>query len=81
MLNKLISIKSQKGVTMIEHALTAAKNKFLSINSIKSQKGVTMIEYALIASLVAVAAITALTGLGGSLDTMFAGVAEKIVAP
>ena len=38
---------------------------------IKNTKGATAIEYGLIAALIAVAAITALTSLGGNLSTTF----------
>ena len=43
------------------------------------QKGVTMIEYALIASLVALAAIGAITLVGGSLTKIFTEIANKIL--
>jgi pilus assembly protein Flp/PilA len=46
--------------------------------SIKSQKGVTMIEYALIASLVAVAAITMLTGLGSQIGAVFTNITTQL---
>jgi pilus assembly protein Flp/PilA len=38
---------------------------------LKDESGATMIEYGLIAALISVAAITALTAMGGSLKTMF----------
>ena len=37
----------------------------------KDESGATMIEYGLIAALISVAAIVALTAMGGSLQTMF----------
>lgn len=37
----------------------------------KDKKGVTMLEYALIAALVAIAAVTILTTLGGTVSTTF----------
>lgn len=37
----------------------------------RDEKGATAIEYGLIAALIAVAAITAMTGLGSSLKTTF----------
>ncbi len=40
-------------------------------NVVKEDSGATSIEYGLIAALVSVAAIGALTALGGSLNTMF----------
>lgn len=42
---------------------------------LKDESGATAIEYGLIAALVSVAAITALTSLGGSLDGIFSRVA------
>ena len=41
---------------------------------IRDQKGATAIEYGLIAALIAVAAITALQGIGGSLNTTFSNI-------
>lgn len=38
---------------------------------VKDESGATAIEYGLIAALIAVAIITALTTVGGNLDTMF----------
>jgi pilus assembly protein Flp/PilA len=46
--------------------------------SIKSQKGVTMIEYALIGSLVAIAAITMLTGLGTQIGAVFTNITTQL---
>ena len=43
--------------------------------------GVTAIEYGLIAALVAVAAISAFTALGGKLNAVFQGVSNKMTAP
>jgi len=40
--------------------------------------GATAIEYGLIAALVSVAAIGALSALGGSLDTLFSGVSTQL---
>ncbi|MGF1641301.1 MAG: Flp family type IVb pilin [Rhodospirillales bacterium] len=45
---------------------------------LKDESGATAIEYGLIAALVSVAAITALTMMGGSLDTMFTSVATVL---
>ena len=42
------------------------------------ESGATAIEYGLIAALVSVAAITALTEMGSSLQILFNGVAEKL---
>ncbi len=53
--------------------------KFLN-GLIKDQSGATAIEYGLIAALVSVAAITALTALGGSLDVMFTTVSAALTA-
>ncbi|QGN53711.1 Flp family type IVb pilin [Novosphingobium sp. Gsoil 351] len=51
--------------------------KFLRILR-KNEKGATAIEYGLIAALIAVAAITALTNLGSSLNTTFSTVGGKL---
>ena len=45
---------------------------------IKDESGATAIEYGLIAGLVAVAIITALSLLGGSLDNLFSDVATQV---
>jgi pilus assembly protein Flp/PilA len=47
-------------------------------NLLKDESGATAIEYGLIAALVSVAAITALTAMGSSLDSMFTGVANTL---
>lgn len=44
----------------------------------KDDSGATMIEYGLIAALVSVAAVVALTALGGSLSGMFSSVSDKV---
>ena len=44
----------------------------------KNEKGATAIEYGLIAALIAVAAIGALSAVGGSLKTTFNGVSTKL---
>jgi pilus assembly protein Flp/PilA len=43
-------------------------------NLLRNEAGATAIEYGLIAALIAVAAITAMQGLGQQLSTTFAGV-------
>ena len=45
---------------------------------IKDDEGATAIEYGLIAGLVSVAAITALTAMGGSLGNMFSFVSNEL---
>lgn len=45
---------------------------------LKSEKGATAIEYGLIAALIAVAAISALNGVGGSLGETFNGVSDEL---
>ena len=45
---------------------------------LREESGATAIEYGLIAGLVAVAIITALTMLGGSLDNLFSDVATQV---
>ncbi len=47
---------------------------------IKNRVGATAIEYGLIAALVSVAAVAALTSVGGSLQTMFGSVATTLTA-
>ena len=44
----------------------------------KDESGATAIEYGLIAALVSVAAIGALTAMGGSLDAMFTRVSTEL---
>ena len=48
------------------------------IGFIKDEDGATAIEYGLIAALVSVAAIGALTAMGGSLSTMFTTVSSAL---
>ena len=48
------------------------------LNLWRDQDGATAIEYGLIAALVSVAAITALTATGGSLNQMFATVSSAL---
>jgi pilus assembly protein Flp/PilA len=50
--------------------------KFLKL--IRDEEGATAIEYGLIAALIAVAAIAALTRVGGQLKTTFNTVGEKL---
>ena len=45
---------------------------------VRDQKGATAIEYGLIAALIAVAAITAMQGLGTSLNQTFANVSDAM---
>ena len=45
---------------------------------IKDEEGATAIEYGLIAALIAVAAITAMTGLGNTLSLTFGTVDQKM---
>lgn len=47
-------------------------------NLIQDESGATAIEYGLIAALVSVAAIGALTAMGGSLTTMFTAVSTEL---
>ena len=47
---------------------------------IANDEGATAIEYGLIAALIAVACITALTGVGGQLNTTFTKVDTKLSA-
>ena len=45
----------------------------------KNEEGATAIEYGLIAALIAVAAISALTTLGGSLEGTFTKVSDDLI--
>lgn len=47
-------------------------------NLLKDESGATAIEYGLIAALVSVAAIGALTAMGGSLQSMFGSVSDSL---
>ena len=47
----------------------------------QDEEGQGMAEYGLILTLVAVAAIVALTALGGKLGPIFQGIADKLVPP
>ena len=49
--------------------------------SIESERGVTAIEYGLIASLIALAIITAVTLLGTNLTALFNDIAGKVAPP
>jgi pilus assembly protein Flp/PilA len=44
----------------------------------RDESGATAIEYGLIAALIAVAAISAMTTLGGKLDTTFTAVSNQL---
>lgn len=50
-------------------------------NFLEDESGVTAIEYGLIAALVAVAAISAFTALGGKLSSVFTGISGKMTVP
>jgi pilus assembly protein Flp/PilA len=45
------------------------------------EDGATAIEYGLLASLIALAIVAGATALGGKLDDLFQGVADKLVVP
>ncbi|MCD2325029.1 Flp family type IVb pilin [Sphingomonas sp. IC-56] len=47
-------------------------------NFVKNSKGATAIEYGLIAALIAVAAITAMSGLGNQLSSTFTKVSTEM---
>ncbi len=47
---------------------------------LRNQKGATAIEYGLIATLIAIAAITAMTRVGGKLSTTFNNVSSNLKA-
>lgn len=44
----------------------------------RDDEGATAIEYGLIAALISVAAIVAMTAIGGSLDTLFTTVSDEL---
>jgi pilus assembly protein Flp/PilA len=48
------------------------------IKMLNDEEGATAIEYGLIAALIAVAAITALTSIGGNLNKTFSNVASNL---
>lgn len=50
-------------------------------NFLDDESGVTAIEYGLIAALVAVAAVSAFTALGGKLTSVFTGISGKMIVP
>lgn len=52
--------------------------KSLFVRFVKNESGATAIEYGLIASLIAVAAITAMTTVGTSLKGTFSNVSGKL---
>ena len=51
---------------MISSVLSKATARF-----IRDQRGATMLEYGLLVGLIAIAAIVAITAMGGALSTMF----------
>jgi len=53
-------------------------HRLASVFAINNEKGVTAIEYGLIASLIAVAIITAVTLIGTNLSTTFNTIASKL---
>jgi pilus assembly protein Flp/PilA len=69
-------------LTMIEvdpNYLKEIVMKFQTLkNLLNDESGATAIEYGLIAALVSVAAITALTAMGASLNTMFTAVSTAL---
>jgi pilus assembly protein Flp/PilA len=48
---------------------------------LKDKKGATAIEYGLIAALIAVAAITAMSGVGTTLNSTFSNISTKMGNP
>ncbi|MGE0252106.1 MAG: Flp family type IVb pilin [Dongiaceae bacterium] len=45
---------------------------------LRDESGATVIEYGLIAALISVAAITAFQAMGGSLNTLFTAVSDRL---
>ena len=48
------------------------------LNMLKDDEGATLVEYGLVVSLIAVAAIAAITTLGGQVANTFSNIANKI---
>jgi pilus assembly protein Flp/PilA len=46
--------------------------------TLRCERGATAIEYALVAALISIAAIGAMTGLGGKIDTMLNNVSNHM---
>jgi pilus assembly protein Flp/PilA len=62
-----------------EAALSSGENDMTNfIKMLNNEDGATAIEYGLIAALIAVAAITALTNIGGSLNKTFTNVETNL---
>jgi pilus assembly protein Flp/PilA len=72
---------SQKGARLAGN-MNWALNKEIIMqfvrNILKNSKGATAIEYGLIAALIAVAAISAMTTLGGKIGTTFNSVSSNL---
>lgn len=45
---------------------------------VREEDGATMVEYGLMVALIAVVCITAVTTMGGSLNTIFGGIGSKL---
>jgi pilus assembly protein Flp/PilA len=58
--------------------ITGDRNMKILRKLIRNDKGATAIEYGLIAALIAVAAITAMQGLGSQLNTTFSNVSTAM---
>ena len=50
------------------------------VKALRNQKGATAIEYGLIAALIAIAAITAMTGVGNKMKVAFNNVSTNLKA-
>ncbi|HEX3550464.1 MAG TPA: Flp family type IVb pilin [Candidatus Elarobacter sp.] len=48
------------------------------LDMLKDDEGATLVEYGLVVSLIAVAAIVAITALGGAVSTTFNNIATKL---
>ncbi len=52
-----------------------------AVNLLNDESGQDLIEYALIASLIALAAVTAMTGVATNITTVFTNIKNALVAP
>jgi pilus assembly protein Flp/PilA len=72
--NAAMALNRRRGMKRLSRAVAR-------MLSVKSQRGVTAIEYGLIASLIALAIITAVTLVGTNLTGLFNYIGGKVVAP
>lgn len=65
---------------MGHHLTTALGDEAMHqlLRILRCEKGANAIEYAFVASLIAIAAVAAMQGLGGKIDTMFNNVSNQM---